>query len=354
MKTTLKKILLTLAVPVILYGCAGAPLPDLYWPEPPDVPRIKYIRDYRGGNDFKSGSGAADILLGAEGGAVLKKPMSVHVSGDGKIFVTDTAASDVFLWDPEKLTATTLASMGAKLFYKPIGVATDDNGRIFITDSQTDKVTVLSKTGAIEATLQPQVPFKQPTGIAADKVRKKLYVTDTHNHYIVVFDLDTLKYIKTIGKRGKEEGDFNFPSHIAVGPKGYLYVSDTMNGRIQIFDADGKFVRAFGQFGDSPGMFARPKGVGVDSEGHIYVVDSAFNNVQIFDEEGQILMAFASYGSDRGQMVLPAGIAIDQNDFVYVVDSWNRRVEVFEYLGEKYKARLAAAGTNKDKDKSKK
>jgi DNA-binding beta-propeller fold protein YncE len=342
MKTTFKKILLALIVPAVLYGCAGAPLPDLYWPEPPDPPRIKYIRDYRGGADFKTTSSASDILLGGEGATMLKKPMSVHASIDGKIFVTDTAAADVFVWDTVNKTATTLGAMGAKIFYKPIGVATDDKGRIFVSDSQTDKVTVLDKAGAVETTLEPKIPFKQPTGVATDITRKKLYVTDTHNHSIVVFDLDTLKYIKTIGKRGKEEGDFNFPSHIAVGPKGNLYVADTMNGRVEIFDAEGKFIRAFGQFGDSPGMFARPKGVSVDSEGHIYVVDSAFNNVQIFDEEGQILMAFASYGSDRGQMVLPAGIAIDKDDYIYVVDSWNRRVEAFEYMGEKYKARLAS------------
>ncbi len=352
MKTKLKKILLTLAIPAMLYGCAGAPLPDLYWPEPPDQPRIKYIRDYTGTSDFKTSSAAAEILLGGEGGSVLKKPMSVVVGQDGKIYVTDTAAADVFIWDTEKQTSTTLGDMGARIFYKPIGVGVDGNGRLFIADSQTDKVTVLASSGAIEGTLQPQVPFKQPTGVAVDTERKKIYVTDTHNHYIVVFDLDTLKYMTTIGRRGKEEGDFNFPSHISVGPTGKLYVSDTMNGRVQIFDVDGKFIRAFGQFGDSPGMFARPKGVAVDSEGHIYVVDSAFNNVQIFDEEGQILLAFASYGSDRGQMVLPAGIAIDKDDYIYVVDSWNRRIEKFEFLGEKYKARLAA-NTGKDAPKKK-
>lgn len=347
MKTTIKKILLTIAVPAMLYGCAGAPLPDIYWPEAPDTPRIKYIREYRGGSDFKTSSAATQILLGGEGARSLSKPMSVHVDDNGKIYVTDTALPDVFLWDTGKQTATTLSDMGAKFFYKPIGVTTDSKGRMFITDSQTDKVTILDEKGKMEGYLQPQTPFKQPTGIAADTKFNRLYVTDTHNHYVVVFDLDTLKYIKTIGKRGKEEGEFNYPSHIAVGPTGNLYVSDTMNGRIQIFDTEGKFVRAFGQFGDSPGMFARPKGVAVDSEGHIYVVDSAFNNVQIFSEEGQILLAFASYGTDRGQLVLPAGISIDKDDYIYVVDSWNRRIEKFEFLGEKYKARVTS-NTEKD------
>lgn len=348
MKSIFRKILLTLAIPAILYGCAAPPLPDLYWPDPPEAPRIKYIRDYRGTADFSKSSMASDILLGGEGGMNLKKPMGVHIDPAGKVYVTDTAVSDVFIFDPANSKATTFSALGAKIFFKPIGVTTDvSTGRIFITDSQSDKVSVLDQTGRVLSTLQPPTPFKQPTGIAADTEHKKLFVTDTHSHNIQMFDLDTLKYIKTIGKRGKDEGEFNFPSHIAVGPTGNLYVADTMNGRIQIFDTDGKFIKAFGQFGDSPGMFARPKGVAVDSEGHIYTVDSAFNNVQIFDDEGNILMAFSAYGNDRGQMILPAGIAVDKDDYIYVVDSWNRRIEVFEFLGEKHKARMAAAAVKK-------
>lgn len=339
MRKTLKS-LLTVLIPVLIYGCGAPPLPDVIWPEPPEQPRIKYIRDYRGTNDLSRSSIASEIILGGGGGAVLKKPMGVFVDGSGKIYVTDTATSDVLILDTLNKKGTTLSELGSKLFYKPVGVTSDSSGRIFVSDSQTDKVAVLDAKGQIITWLAPDEPFKGPTGIMADSERKKLYVTDTQHHHIKVFDLDTLKQINTIGKRGKDENDFNYPSHLTVDGKGNLYVVDSMNGRIQIFDSEGKFIRSFGQFGDAPGMFARPKGIAVDSEGHIYVVDAAFNNVQVFDEEGRILLAFSSYGSDRGQMILPAGMAVDKDDYLYVVDSWNRRVEVFEYLGEKYKERL--------------
>lgn len=339
MKLMLKRIILTAAIPLMLIGCAVPEVPDLYWPEPPDQPRIKYIMDYRGPGDFKKGGLAANIVLGSDVSGNMRKPMSVHVAEDGKIYVTDTAASDVFIFDPVNQVGTTLGDMGAKVFFKPIGVATDTDGRIFVSDSQSDKVIAFDKDGKIIKYLSADTPFKQPAGIAADSKNRRLYVVDTHNHHINVFNLDDLNFITTISKRGREEGELNFPSHITVDDNGNIYVVDTMNGRVQIFDMDGRFLRAFGQFGDSPGMFARPKGIGVDSEGHIYVVDSAFNNVQIFNDEGQILMAFASYGNDRGQMILPAGLAIDKDDYIYVVDSWNRRVEKFEYLGEKAKAR---------------
>lgn len=347
MRRLFKRLFMTAAVSVALFGCAAPPLPDIVWPEPPDEPKIKYVRAYRGSSDFGGGGIASDIILGGGGGLNLKKPMGVFVGNDSKLYVTDTASSDVFIFDTKNSKMNTLSGMGAKIFYKPIGVTADTDGRIFVTDSQVDKVTVLDSSAKILAYLQPEEPFKQPSGIIADSVNRRLYVTDTHTHNIKVFDLDTLKPAGIIGKRGKEEGEFNFPSHLGVDTKGNLYVVDTMNGRVQIFDKSGKFIRAFGQFGDMPGMFARPKGVGVDSEGHIYVVDAAFNNVQIFNDEGQVLLAFASYGSDRSQMILPAGLAVDSQDFIYVVDSWNRRVNMFEYLGEKSKARAAQAPAKK-------
>lgn len=342
MKSMLKRLII-LALPIIMfYGCAAPPLPDLVWPEPPDEPRIKYVRDYRGSSDFRKSTLAADIVLGAEGGSSIKKPLGVHVDNRGRVYVTDTAASDIHVMDPANKVYETLSGKGTKVFFKPIGVSSDSTGRLFISDSQTDKVAVLEPDGKLKSFLEPDEPFKQPSGMAVDNDRKRLYVTDTHNHNIYVFDLDTLKQVRTIGKRGKEEGEFNFPSNIAVDRRGNLYVVDTMNGRVQIFDSDGKFIRAFGQFGDAPGMFARPKGIAIDSEDHIYIVDAAFNNVQIFNDEGQILLSFAGYGEDRGQMILPAGISIDNEDYIYVVDSWNARVNVYEYLGEKSKARVSA------------
>ncbi len=335
----MKWLLLAAIVPALFIGCAVVELPELVWPEPPETPRIKYTRQYSGGSDFQSKSKAADILLGAKRALVLKKPKGVHVAKDNKIYVTDTAAGDVFIFDPINKEANSVNTMGARFFFKPIGVTTDDQNRIFITDSQTDKVTVLDQEGKVLATLKPRTPFKQPSGIAADSERNRLYVIDTHNHHIEVFALDTLKHEDTIGKRGKDEGEFNFPSNIAVDSEGHVYVVDTMNGRVQIFDAEGRFIHMFGQFGDIPGMFARPKGIDVDSEGHIYVVDAAFNNVQIFNQEGEPMMAFIGYGDDRGGMILPSGIALGPEDYVYVIDSWNRRVKVLEYLGDKHHER---------------
>ncbi len=338
MRGLIKRLLALAVVSAFAFGCA-APLPDIFWPEPPNQPRIKYITSYSSAKDLTGRSATSDLILGASATFRIRKPRGLDTTKDGKLYITDTAKGDVFIFDIANKKVTSLKKMGLRGLYKPIGVAIDATGRLFVSDSQSDRVHVVDPDGIPQDPLEPNIPFKQPTGLAIDMENQRLYVVDTHNHHIVVFDLETLEHLQTIGRRGDDEGEFNFPSNITIGANGKLYVVDTMNGRVQSFDKDGRFIMTFGEFGDIPGMFARPKGIAIDSENHIYVVDAAFNNVQVFNDEGQILMHFAKYGHDRGEMILPGGISIDDDDLIYVADSWNARVVVFEFMGDKYKER---------------
>lgn len=328
-----------LAVMVLLFtGCAAKKPVELIWPSPPDQPRVRFDKNFNGAKSFY-GSSALDIILGEERLSSFSKPNGIHVDREGRIYITDTAFGMVMVFDSKAKAPVMLEAGGRSPFIKPVGVATDPLGNIYVSDTASDKVFVFDKERNYQKVLGTKDEFKQPAGIAVGPDGKRLYVVDTHNHKIAVLDAGSGEIIKTIGKRGKEDGEFNFPSQITVDPKGNLYVVDTMNGRVQILDQEGRFMRAFGKLGDGPGMFARPKGIALDSEGHIYVVDSAFNNVQVFDSEGQVLMGFGGFGEGRGQQILPAGLAIDGEDKIYIVDQWNARVNVYEYMGEKYKAR---------------
>ena len=70
-------------------------------------------------------------------------------------------------------------------------------------------------------------------------------------------------------------------------------MTDTLNNRVEIFDADGNFISLFGKHGDGPGYFARPKGIAVDSDGHIWVADEMEDRLQVFNREGQLLTFIA-------------------------------------------------------------
>ena len=136
------------------------------------------------------------------------------------------------------------------------------------------------------------------------------------------------------GSQGTAAGQFNYPTNVARGGDGRIYVTDSMNFRVQVFDPDGQFLSMFGHLGDGSGDFNRPKGVSVDSEGHVYVVEGLNDVVQIFDGDGRLLLDFGESGKGPGQFWLPSGIAI-VNDIVYVADAANRRVQLFEYVSER-------------------
>jgi DNA-binding beta-propeller fold protein YncE len=174
--------------------------------------------------------------------------------------------------------------------------------------------------------------FENPSGLAIDGAAHQLYVADAKKHQVFCYSTQDGHLIRAIGKRGVEHGEFNFPTNLSVDREGRLYVADTLNFRVQVFDRSGTFVKSIGAQGDGPGALNRAKGVGVDSEGHIYIADSSFNNFQIFDGEGQILMFVGSPGTGPGEFLLPAGLFVDSRDRIYVADQGNARVQVFEYL----------------------
>ncbi len=91
-----------------------------------------------------------------------------------------------------------------------------------------------------------------PAGMAVDNENRLLYVADVELDQVLVYDADTLKPIRKIGTTGKNHelttpGDFAKPVGVAVDSDGNLYVADTLNNRVEIFDADGQFISTFGK-----------------------------------------------------------------------------------------------------------
>ena len=98
---------------------------------------------------------------------------------------------------------------------------------------------------------------------------------------------------------------------------GNIYVCDTLNFRVQIFNKDGKFIGKFGKVGNRIGEFSKPKGIAVDSEGHIYVADAMCDVVQVFNKNGELLLVFGGGGSENGKMWLPCRPVYRQKTIKY-------------------------------------
>jgi len=300
----------------------------LTWPAPPATARIRFVRALDPATARKKPSVFARVLraiVGAHDEARMQQPYGIAVGPDGKVYVADTFARTVHVFDIARQQYSTIPVDGESL----IGVAVV-GPQIFVTDSVTGRLLSVDNKGHVRWALGRESGFIRPTGIAA--AADRLYVVDTIMNCVVVVSV-TGQRIASFGQRGGEPGQFNFPTNIARTPDGRLLVTDAMNFRVQVFDSDGGYQSTFGHLGDGAGDFAKPKGIAVDSAGHIYVVEGFHDAVQIFDDRGRLLLAFGESGAGIGQFWLPTGIAI-VNDVVYVADSANRRLQMFEYLKE--------------------
>ena len=318
-------------------GCAAkGSVPDVFWPDPPDKPRIKLVRSLQSRDDVSSPS-LRELLVGRDKLRTLFQPMGLALSADGqRLYVADRGWNCVFVFDFQVGEQRTIGEQERFPLGWPIGVALDAQENVYVSDTSTRTVRVYDKSGEFLRGIGKDL-LVRPTGVAIDPARQRLYVVDTGQsdtpeaHRIRVFDLQG-NVLQDIGRRGDGDGEFNFPTSVSLDAQGRLYVVDSANNRIEIFDPEGKFLWKFGRAGDQIGDFARSKAVAIDRFGNIYVVDSRWSNVQIFNQQGQLLMIFAGVGTYPGLLMSPAAIAIDGNDTIYVSDSFGRRVNVYKLV----------------------
>ena len=262
----------------------------------------------------------------------MHRPQSGVVDAAGRIYVTDAANAAVYVFDrvAGELQVWDQAE-GLANFVSPVGIALGSGGDILVADSQLGIVARLDASGSPRRSIGRGL-LTRPSGLAYDPLGKRLYVSDTGAHDIKVFD-DEGRLLKSIGRRGEEKGEFNFPTHLAFAG-GELYVTDTMNSRIQVLSDEGAVVKmSFGALGTSVGNLVRPKGVAVDSEGNIYVIESLNDHLLVFNRGGELLLAIGGGGRDMGRFDLPAGVWTDSGNRVFVADMFNARVAIFQFLG---------------------
>lgn len=308
--------------------------PALVWPSPPDAPRIRHLADIATPTDVGVRRTWFRRMVSAFTGAAtprVLRPHGIAVDSAGRVFVADMAARGVHVFDPVNGLYRFVTASGRRGLRSPVGVALDGAGNVYVSDSELGEVVVFDAAGRERRRIREGL--ERPTGLAFDRSRGVLYVADTKAHRIVVFDADG-RLRASFGRRGTSDGEFNFPTNVAVTPDGSVLVTDAMNFRIQVFSPEGRFLRQFGRHGDAVGDLVRPKGVAIDSEGHVYVVEGLYDVVNVFDAGGRLLLSFGGAGHGRGEFWLASGIAIDRQDRVYISDSFNSRIQVLQYIAE--------------------
>jgi len=325
----------------------------LVWPNPPNIARVHWL-DYFAGEkiDFTPTANAKakatwmDRLAGGQSDTEkfnpktfpfqLIGPYGIAIDSKGLVYVADQKVGAIFIFNTET-HETQLIKNGYEAHFGWInGLAIDDDDRLFVSDGKLHRILIFNTKHEVEN--QISEGLVDPVGIAIDTANRFLYVVDTQQDQVIVYDTDTLKLLRRIGTGGKNHflttpGDFGAPQGVALDQDGNVYVTDTLNNRVEIFDADGDFVSLFGKHGDGPGTFARPKGIAVDGDGHIWVADEMEDRLQVFNREGQLLTYIGEgHGDLPGQFKALVGVAVDKQNRVFTTEQFPGRMQMFRYV----------------------
>jgi DNA-binding beta-propeller fold protein YncE len=258
------------------------------------------------------------------------------VDSKGQLYVADSKVGAIFIFNTETREVELIKNKEHGHFVRIIGLAMDDNDRLFVSDPGLHHILVYNAQHKTEDLITDGIV--EPSGLAIDTQNRLLYVADVKLDQVLVYDADSLKLKHKIGTTGHNHelttpGDFSKPTGVAVDKDGNLYVADTMNDRVEVFDADGTFIRTWGKNGDGPGYFARPKGVAIDSDGHVWVADGMQDRVQVFTNEGQLLIAMGGHGLLPGQYQGLVNVASDnKRNRIYTSEIYPGRVQEFRYV----------------------
>lgn len=292
---------------------------------------------------------AARLVFGSPGSepGQLMGPRGIAVGPDGYVYVADAGNHRVqkFTADGEFVTTWGQHSLvdeeGGVLrgFNEPWGVAVAPDGSVYVADTWNHRIqhfdaegTLLGAWGSFGqyAVDDPfgEGKFYGPRGVVVSD-EGLVYVTDTGNKRVQVFDADGM-FAFQWGGGGVMEGNLDEPVGIALDDEGQVYVADTWNRRVQVFDADGNFVRQWPIEGWDTGLPEEKPYLAVDGEGYVYVTDPGHYRVLVFDETGEYVLSFGQYGDDERSFTLPTGVAVAEDGSIYVTDAQAGRVLVFD------------------------
>lgn len=353
---SINRLVGTAALCALFAGCAGQQVREerrYFWPPLPERPRIEWLGAYSSQNDFPKQGFASFMasIAGEEQGMVLTKPVDIYADGRGKVYVADPGIRGVAVFNMNERSMSMLGGLQAlNQFATPVSVTGDSLGNIYVSDAEKGGILVFDSAEVPRRFIDTKSHVKKNTDIAVDEKNQRIFVVDAREHRIAILDMQG-GLISTFGKRGVEDGEFNFPVAVTLNHKDEIIVGDAMNARVQIFDKDGKFLRKFGRRGDGPADFQIMKGVSVDSEDHIYVTEGKGHKLIIFGPNGEYLLtvgglysAITTGKQAPGGFVIPQGVFIDDKDVIYVVDQLNRRFQVFQYISDDFLKRNPIPG----------
>lgn len=215
------------------------------------------------------------------------------------------------------------------------------SGKLVVADTDTRRMHIFSFDGRWVGDLRTASELTgsrtqggtvtRPSGIAIDP-RGRVFVCDSSDQFIRMFETTGAFQREFRNIQGTQDGGLQ---GLAIDSTGLLYASDPTNGCLQVFQPElGAWIRKIGLKGDKDGELMLPAGVAVDRLNQVYCVDYGTSRVSIFNKSGVYVRGFGSKGGGSGQFNVPRSVAVDASDKIYVLDSLNHRIQVFGPTGD--------------------
>jgi DNA-binding beta-propeller fold protein YncE len=238
---------------------------------------------------------------------------------------------------------------------QPYDISVSLTWGMHICDTGNNRVVVLDELSRPIATYGQRGTgddeFRAPRGIFVDEKNGYAYVADHDNDRISVWapDVKTGRYLwdSNFGASGSDAAELNGPYDVAVDGNGTVYVADTGNNRISVWQRSGKawtHVENFGSGGDGDDEFNQPFGVATASDGRVFVMDTFNQRFSVWQKKSGAWVAqgvFGDLGDQLGEFANPFRIAFmaafaaydktPKVDTVWVADTGNNRISIWEY-----------------------
>lgn len=214
-------------------------------------------------------------------------------------------------------------------FTTPMGVFYDTHqDEIYVADTGNNHVDVFEADGTPRFQMGSVAGLKAPLDIMVDS-EGRIYISQMERNHLQLFDFRGELLMDLYGPNG---APFR-PGRICSDAAGKLYVVDRERARVLVYDADGDFQLQLGDKGEGEGRFQMISGIDVDTAGRMYGADSKQIPIQIFDHTGQFVSSFGHRGLHEGEFSFPGGMCIDEKDRIWIVDTFKHQVKVFRTDG---------------------
>lgn len=204
---------------------------------------------------------------------------------DGTVAVSDRPAGAVHLFDADGAYRGALDPGADLAGWQPLGLAYGPDGSLYVTDMASGVAHRFGPDGSLAATYGSAGDFAFPNGIAVDD-HGDVYVSDSNNGRLFVFDEAGTPLARL--SRGTAEANLGLPRGIATDGKDHVYVTDIPSQSVQVYhqlqsgERTLKYSGSIGQLGSEDGAFRYPNAVAADSRGHVYVADWRNNRIQLW------------------------------------------------------------------------